>query len=250
MSKFKNRSGEKYNTKEGYEVVITEYSNALNCTIKFTHNGLILPNKHFSEVKNGSIKNPFHPSVCGIGFIGMGKYKSSFNYIIDKSYNIWVGMIKRCYDKKRQEKQSSYKGVTVCEEWHNFQNFAKWFEENYIEDFHLDKDILQKGNKIYSPETCCFVHQEINQTLVNRRISRGEYPIGVHLQKSSGYYIAQIRKNNDVIYLGLFNTVYKAFQAYKTAKELWIKKMANKWRDKLIPSVYQALYNYKIEITD
>ena len=75
-------------------------------------------------------------------------------------------MLERCYSQKTQEKHTTYKECSVSEEWYNFQNFAEWMDKNYnyetMQKWHLDKDILFKGNKIYSPERCAFVPQEIN----------------------------------------------------------------------------------------
>lgn len=74
-------------------------------------------------------------------------------------------MMNRCYGDKHKYSQYSYKGCTVCEEWHNYQNFAKWYEDNYYnceEELELDKDIIIYGNKLYSPETCLFVPKLVN----------------------------------------------------------------------------------------
>ena len=119
--------------------------------------------------KKDNIKHPLQKTVYDIGYIGMGKYNTSDNLVL---YDKWSGILRRCCDKKFQEKHNSYKDCIVDERWHNFQNFAEWFEENYNSDvmqgWQLDKDILFKGNKIYSPETCCFVPQEINSLFVKR----------------------------------------------------------------------------------
>ena len=157
-------------------------------------------------------------------------------------------MIFRCHSDKC--KSNSYKDVTVCEEWHNFQTFAKWFEDNWkshMEGWALEKDILVKGNKIYSPDTCCFVPSEINNLFITNKYKRGDYPIGVR-KKVNGFK-ARIYKDKE-IHLGYFNTPEEAFQAYKVAKEEYIKEIADKWKDKIDPRVYQAMYNYKVEITD
>ena len=157
--------------------------------------------------------------------------------------------MQRCYDKKSQEKQISYKNTIVCEEWHNFQNFAEWMENNYnpetMKGWQLDKDILIKGNKIYSPETCSFVPKEINTLILKSYKKRGELPIGVRALPSGRY---QARTANKVY--GTFDTPEEAIQAYKTAKEKHIKEVADKWRGKITDQVYQAMYNYKVEIID
>lgn len=115
-----------------------------------------------SSIKSGSVKDKLHPSVCGVGFIGVGKYKRNDS----KAYHIWKGMLARCYSHKKQKRQPTYIGVTVCKEWHNFQNFAKWFYDNYIEGFDLDKDIkqIEVENKTYSPDACEFVSRSKNNT--------------------------------------------------------------------------------------
>ena len=118
-----------------------------------------------------------------------------------------------------------------------------------MEGWCLDKDILVKGNKVYSPETCCFVPNEINILFTKGNSCRGALPIGVRKRKN-GKYLTQITKNSKNIHIGIFNTPEEAFQAYKVAKEDYIKKMADKWRDKISNRAYQALYNYQVEITD
>jgi hypothetical protein len=161
-------------------------------------------------------------------------------------------MLERSYSKNIKDVQPSYKNVTVCEEWHNFQNFAQCFEENYNPEYmhgwHLDKDILVKGNKVYSPETCCFVPHEVNTLFTKKNVNRGEYPIGV--TNSKWGLRAYVSINNKSTDLGSYRTPEEAFQAYKTAKEQYIKEVADKWKGLISDEVYQAMYNYQVEITD
>lgn len=248
-----NRVGEKYITNEGYEVEIVEYFNSKNCTIKFK-NGLILTNREFGKIKLGIVKNPYHRRKLNIGYIGEGKYKCRINKIYTRNYQRWAGILERCYNEKDRSRYPTYKDVTVCKEWHNFQVFAEWFEENWKpwmdSSWHLDKDILVKGNKIYSPETCCFVPQEINNLFVNNKSRRGLYPIGVSLINETGRFSAGIRINSISINLNSFNTPEEAFYVYKIDKESHIKEVANKWKPFISTECCQAMYNYKIEITD
>lgn len=169
-----------------------------------------------------------------------------------KSYNVWTGMLSRCYSQKYQGKEPAYKGCSVCEEWFLFSNFKKWFDKNYIEGYQLDKDILVKGNKVYSPDTCCFVPQEINTLLTNRKNHRGGYPIGVGYRTTSRKYYAQFNKNGKREHLGYYDTIEEAFVAYKQTKETYIKEVAQSYFDKgeIAEKVYNALMNYKVEITD
>jgi len=242
----RSKVGEKYITNEGYKIEIIEYFSFANCTIRF-EDDTKLNNVRFDHIKNGSIRNPFHKSVIGVGYLGEGTYKTKEKGKMTSAYNTWCKMLERCYSEKFRIKYPTYKDVTVCEKWHNFQNFAKWFEENYVEGFHLDKDILCKNCKIYSPETCCFVPQEINNLFTVRSNYRGDYPIGI-LKRGSMFH-CRINKT-ERIFIGSFHTVEEAFQAYKKAKESYIKEIANKYKLKIIEACYKVLINYKIKIND
>lgn len=249
MGKIKDRVGEKHLNNQGCEFEIIEYFNCNNCTVQF-EDGYISKNVHYSNIKRGSVKNLYHREVCGIGYIGEGIYKCRYKKELAKEYRTWADMLKRCYDRKELEKHPSYKDVIVCEEWHNFQNFAKWFEENYnpetMDGWHLDKDILVKGNKIYSPETCTFVPHEIS--MLFRKIKGNKYP--TNISKKGKNFQVQLRKSNSNHYVGCFDSIEKAFQNSKIAKENHIKEMADKWCAKITKVCYQALYNYQVEITD
>lgn len=195
------------------------------------------------------IRKRFTPSVYGVGFLGYGKNKSSINKIAQKKYSVWKGLIRRCYSKEARD--STYKDCSVCTEWHNFQNFAEWYDENYIDEWHIDKDILVKGNKIYSPETCCFVPTQINTLFVTNTTARRRSTIGV--RKYYSKYTSRVKDSSNEskeIYLGIFDTLEEAFEAYKVSKECIIKKIANDWKDKITERVYTAMYNYQVEITD
>lgn len=240
---FKSRLGEKHFSKQGEEVEIVEYFGWDNCSIMFP-NKFILRNVQYSAIVVGRFKNPYLPSVCDIGFVGYGEYVTHIGHIASRAYATWSSMFSRCY----RNRHKSYKEVVVCDEWHNFQIFAKWYYQNQVEDWHLDKDILVKWNKIYSPETCCFVPPEINYLFIKRQSDRGKDPIGITEDK--GLFKARISINNERVYLGIFNNKEDAFLIYKEAKEKNIQKIAIKWKDKIEEKVYIALINYKVEITD
>jgi len=114
----------------------------------------------FHHLKEGNIFDALKRNVCDIGYLGDGIYNSSNN---KKAYQRWIGIIKRCYNEKQLQIQPTYINAIICNKWHNFQNFAKWFNDNYIKDWEIDKDIKGKGLKIYSPETTMFVPKEINR---------------------------------------------------------------------------------------
>ena len=165
-----------------------------------------------------------------------------------KAHRAWQSMLSRCYSKSYRSKFTSYIGCKVCDEWLTFSNFKKWFEEHYVEGWEIDKDILVKGNKVYSPETCCFVPLEINRLLTKAKKRRGKYPIGVSKHYNS--FVAYCQQGQRRERLGKFNTPEEAFFAYKKAKENTIQTVAEKYKDKIEEKVYNALVNYKVEITD
>lgn len=246
----KNRVGEKYLTNEGYEVEIIEYFNAKNLSIVFkTDIKNIITNVEYSQIKKGQIKNPYHNSVCNVGYVGEGVYPKSINSKITKSYTTWYDMINRCYSEKELLKRPTYKDVTVCEEWYNFQNFAKWFEENYnpihMINWHLDKDILVNGNRVYSPETCCFVPNEIN--LLFKKDKNGKYNPGVFYDKRNNKYRSRITFNGKEKHIGYYDTELEAHSSYIKEKLIHIKKVSDKWRSLIGEKVYNAMYNYKIK---
>lgn len=170
-----------------------------------------------------------------------------------KSYKTWKQMLERCYSHHIHMNQKTYIICTVHDDWRYFSNFKKWFDENYIEDTALDKDILVRGNKEYSKETCCFVPQQINSLLTKSEARRGPYPIGITFHKRIGKL--QVRCHDGygkLIHLGYFNDVNEAFEKYKECKERVIKEVALKAfaDNKITERVKDALMAYEVLITD
>jgi hypothetical protein len=248
MAKIKNRVGESFVLKSGELVKITDYINESNCSITL-EDGNVIKNKSYGKIKKGFVKNVFSKTVYNIGFVGSGEYNSkSKNHKI--AIKTWRSMIGRCYDEKELKKHPTYLGCSVCDSWHNFQNFAEWFNENYKSDimkgWHLDKDILIKGNKIYSPNSCCFVPFEINQTIKkDKEIKKNNnLPIGVTKYKNK--YRVFVNSNKKLNYFGTFDNVFDAFLVYKKEKESRIKSIAEKWKNKIDNRVYEVLINFEI----
>ena len=157
-----------------------------------------------------------------------------------------------------KKKNPTYEGCEVSDKFKSYEYFYEWCHSQIGFDndgngnpFHLDKDLLVKGNKIYSESTCVFLPREINQILVKREASRGEHLIGVYWNKKDKAFIAQVSKSKGKQeHLGSFKTEIEAFNAYKVAKEAFIKEQANKWKSQIDPRAYEALMNYTVEITD
>jgi hypothetical protein len=241
-----NRIGEVFVSNEGCKGKIIAYRNNLDCDIKFLDkNGAILLNRAYGDIVRGKFRNPYRKSVYGVGFLGEGPYVAKNTC---KIYNSWKNMLQRCYSKEYHSRNPTYIGCSVDERWRNFQNFAAWFESNSTEGFDLDKDILFRGNKVYSPETCLFLPKQINYILLKSGKKRGNHPLGVSKDRKKFAAHVSIGKKN-IQYLGSYDTEKEAFQAYKIAKESYIKEAADKWKDEIDPRAHESLYRYEVEIT-
>jgi len=248
---YSKRIGETRFNSFGSKITVIDYINSSNVYVQFD-NGYITKTlwNHFNK---GNIKSPYCKTFRGVGYLGEGKYVCD-----DIWYDYWRAMIERVHIKN-DNFHRTYADVTIYKEWYNYQYFAKWAEENYYEidnyKMELDKDILVKGNKIYSPDTCVFVPDILNVLLLKADKARGDLPIGVYWHDRDEEYRAQCsyvddnreRKNK---WLGGYDNPQDAFIAYKTFKEEHIKKMANRFKKDIPEKLYNALYNYEVEITD
>lgn len=249
-----DRNGEIGKNTFGTIMKIIEFENYDNIIVEFQDEYKYKIKSNYRVFKKGTIKNPYDKEVFSVGYIGVGKYKSSKNKKDTKEYKVWSSMIQRCYDPYFLNKEPTYIDCYVCKEWLNFQNFAKWWEENVYncnnEKMCLDKDILIKGNKVYSPETCMIVPQRINNLFINRNRDRGDLPIGCSYLRGKIQVRCNIIGKNE--YLGVFplDKPFQAFTAYKNFKENHIKQVADEYKDLITQKLYKAMYDFKVEIND
>ena len=195
--------------------------------------------------------------VCGIGIKGM-EYPSKMGSGLLKEYSIWFGLLYRCTEDYWINKPA-YIGTSCSKNFACYPFFYDWCQtqvgfnskDENGRSWHLDKDILVKGNKIYSEDTCCFVPHRINALFTKRGASRGENPVGVTWKKSNNKFVANCNNGSGkYAHLGCFQTKEEAFQAYKTFKEALIKEVANEYKEQLDSRVYESLLNYKVDIND
>lgn len=221
MTKYKLNIGDVYTSNCGIPCKVVERIDGKNVVIEwqdeFKHKQIARPER----VMTGKVYNPYFRSTYGVGYPGYGEYLPARN---KAEYSIWKSMFTRCYSSGYHEYKATYKGCTVCEEWHNFQNFAKWCNEQRgfnLDNYEVDKDLLCVGNKVYSPETCCIVPNYINSLFSVSDANRGELPLGVSLgifsETKGQRYIAQI-KNGKKWYLGSFSSAMSAHKAWQLAK--------------------------------
>ena len=254
---YKDCIGKVCKSKLSGDFKILKYNDAKNVEIRFTNTGFETV-ATLGNIRNGKVKDRYLPSVYGVGILGT-KYPSKVNGVLTKEYELWRSMLKRCYSYTSKKRCPTYEGCEVSNKFKSYEYFYEWCNKQIgfdvsgfdVSGFELDKDLLMKGNKVYSEDTCVFIPAEINLLLVKSTASRGKHLIGVYWSKTANAFIAQVNKNKGKSeHLGYFNTEIEAFNAYKQAKESFVKEQANKWKDKIDDRAYEALMNYAVEITD
>lgn len=175
---------------------ILEYRSAKEVEIQFLKTAFVTTVRS-DKVKNGAIKDLYAPHVFGVGYLGRGKHKVYVNGKNTKVYSVWHSMLSRCYSPVTQKNQPTYIGCRVHSNWHCFQTFGDWFDRNYIEGYHLDKDIKFKGCKIYSPETCTFVSRSDNNEQAQAKFYTFLSPSGLVIDI---YNMRKFCKDNSLSY--------------------------------------------------
>ena len=243
--------GKTFSSNNFGDFIVIDYVNNKDITVEFIATGYRTKTTT-KEINQGKIADRLKPSVFGVGVIGT-KYPTTINRKSTKHYVLWKSMLERCFGNNNHKPSVSYKSCSVNDNFKYYTYFYEWCNEQigFNDGFNLDKDLLVKGNKVYSEDSCVFLPQEINSLLVKRTASRGEHLIGVHWCKTHKAFVAQVRKNKGKQeHLGYFNTELEAFNAYKVAKESFIKEQANKWQSQIDPRAYNALMKYAVGITD
>lgn len=198
----------------------------------------------YGNFKKGSIINLYSKTVCGVGYRGMGKHISHIGIKNTPIYETWKSMLIRCYSEKDRYLHPAYAECTVCEEWHNFQNFADWYENNFYDigdgtRMHIDKDVIVKGNKIYSPETCIILPQRINMIFMEKAKKRDmDLPNAIY-RCVKGYKASYNGKS-----LGVFKTLESAIEAHDKEMRVHIKQVARDYKDRLPPYIYDVLLKW------
>ena len=249
---YKDCVGKVFKSKLSGDFKILKYNNSENVEIQFLNTGYETV-AQLGNIRNGGVKDPHSPSVCGVGITGV-KYPSYEYGVKTKEYVLWCSMLERCYSDILKKKRPTYEGCEVSDKFKNYEYFYEWCHKQVgfsNEGWQLDKDLLVKGNKVYSEDSCVFIPKEINILLTKRDASRGKYLIGVSWNKTGNAFKARVSKNKGRSeYLGSFKTELEAFNAYKEAKESFIKEQANKWKGQIDERAYESLMKYTVNIED
>ena len=224
--------GEERFNKQGCLMKIIEYNKFDDILVEFQDEYKTKVHNQYDKFIKGQIKNPYYPSVFGVGMIG-DKYPVAENYKDTKEYALWRRILERCYDTKFKKKHTTYKDVICCSEWLLFENFYEWLhsQENFNKWYSakmwaIDKDILVKGNKVYSPNTCCLVPPNVNGLFVKSGAVRGDLPIGVEKTKDKFRSTLSNPFTRKTEHSPVYKTIIEAFQSYKKRKEEIIKQVA------------------------
>lgn len=202
-------------------------------------------------IRCGNIRSPFQRAVFGVGYLGVGDFSASKeDGSKSLAYGRWMAILSRCYNKIQHERDNSYKGCTVHEEWHNFQNFAKWFHGQKFHSIghHVDKDLLIPCNTEYSSEACCLLPPLINSAITGKDANQTNgLPCGVHWHKKNGCYVTAVGKYGGLgnSYHGSFQNVESAWTAVKAAKESYVKELTESYKDVLDQHVYESLLKFE-----
>ena len=242
--------GKVFNTNNYGDVVVLQYTNTRDVTVKFINTGNIRK-VGISDLKKGEVRDNELKPVYKVGVMDVPNVVSQG--CLPKSYRVWHSMLHRCYNENMRSYYPTYSDCEVSDDFKYYSKFKEWAEKQIgynIEGSELDKDILLRGNKVYSAETCAFVPNEINCLLHTGKSYRGLLPQGVVLSRNKNRYGARVNMNGNRTYLGWYNTTEEAFMKYKEVKEAYIKEVADKYKDVIDPRVYEALYAWTINIDD
>lgn len=190
-------------------------------------NGVECPKCGYLKTKN---------KVKGLGVNDIDHISTS------KCYRKWKSILERTSSTYNHK---AYENVSVCKEWLTFSNFKRWFDENYIDGFAIDKDLLSPSeNKIYSPQTCCFLPRIINNSIKKFKTDK---QIGIK-HCSNGRYRVVLSAHAKQTLVGYYNSLEEARLAYKFAKKQYFKELAEKYfqEGKISERVYNALLEYEV----
>jgi hypothetical protein len=171
--------GEKFINKSGqeYEVIAAgpkKKNGNGTWILRFTETGYVTAPVEKVQITRGKIKDRYAKDIFGVGYIGMAEVTPNIS-----AHSVWYKMMQRCYDPSCiSYADYGAKGVYVDERWHCFEHFLADlpFVEGYKEAqassqrYHLDKDKKHVGDgpKYYSRNTCCFISQSENSSLIDR----------------------------------------------------------------------------------
>lgn len=143
------RIGEEKTNYQNDIMKIISYNNANDIVVEFQDSNHGTVHTNYYNFKSKSVKNPYHPEVCGVGMIGDKYPARKPNGNPTKEYYAWRDMLRRCFDEKKIEKNPTYKDVVCSDDFLYYEIFYDWLhsQENFDrwlngKGWAIDKDIL------------------------------------------------------------------------------------------------------------
>lgn len=229
--------GDVYPSKSSGDMIVISNEDSRNVSVKFVYTNRVYHGLQRGNVIRGVVRDVYYPSVEGVGYLGTSRKVSSL-----PAYHCWKHMLVRCYSENYHSTRGTYIDCSVEESWHNFTTFESWFDENYVEGYHLDKDLLEQGNRVYSKTTCCFIPDYLNSLIVERvKVEEGGV-VGVTKRKKKGTEVFNGLYNVQIAGSFLMRTrdLKEAGDNYKDFKKLLFEEASDKLEDLNMITSYQA----------
>lgn len=228
--------GDTFTTNEGCIATVIRIRGSIDIDVTFNDDWSYVRNVRLDSLNRGAVKNPYHPSVYGLGYMGVGDYRPYLNRVRCKAYTVWLNMLKRSY----YTKYAYYADSTVCKEWLSYQVFAEWYYNHpyCIEGYQLNKNIPDANNRVYSPETCTLVPQQVgNLFRKDCFLESSDSGVGTGINFTYNRYVVHIGSTE----VGRYRTLELAVSARALYRAEYILALANKFKEVMAPEVYEAM---------
>ena len=228
--------GEQFKTNSHGTATIIEYRSYDDVTIKFDNTGSVRC-CGIDTLKTGFVKDRGAKNVVGVG-INKVERPARVKGKPVKEYRIWRNMLDRCYSNKQAELYPTYVGCRVSEDFLNYTTFYDWCQtqQGFHKGYELDKDVLSKGIKIYSPNTCRFVPKEINNLVNKLRNNKGYY-----WSNQSNKFVTEVFVDGKKKFLGRFSTEQEARNAVVPLIKQRDRKVLDSWKGEIPIECYLAI---------
>lgn len=229
--------GDIYSSKNFGDMEVISNEDSRNVGVRFIDTGNEVFGLQRGNVKRGNVKDVFVPSVEGVGFLGTTRYVTKL-----PAYHCWTHMITRCYSANYHSTRETYSDCSVEDSWKNFTVFEKWYDKNYVEGYHLDKDLLVQGNRIYSEDTCCFIPPALNSLIVEKakEVDGCEAGVTKRKKKDTDQYNGLYNVQYAGVYLNRTRSLEEANSLYKEFKKLHFTLLADKYEQLKLLTPKQA----------
>lgn len=214
------------------------------------------------NIDKGNFRNPFKRSILN-NIISLGNHK---NYNLGKYgkkkrkylYDMYRDLVRRIITPNGKNEVDCYLEVSLDERWNTYEKFLDWVFGDPDNNFHwfyqIDKDLLDQRSKVYGPDTCIFLPQQLNKALsigknINTSIAQGVHKMNKSRETSNPYRSAIL-----ISFLNIrhqFRSTMsesESFLKYAAAKHYILKVYADiYYKEKYINlKVKNAIYKYDI----